>query len=168
MALAGNLGGWKPFTEKGIRDTEVAIQHTLHMDFDTFTNASFFLQGKADVFAQQRPADRKRILSSILGLDMWEQYRERASERRKAHEETINRVDGLINEITLELAEEPERVRHLEQVEAELNQLTTLLTAQSSVVDNLRKLETQMKEQRKLLDALTGQRDGLQQSVTTP
>jgi exonuclease SbcC len=161
----GESSGWKPFTEKGIRDTEVSIQHTLHMDFDTFTNASFFLQGKADVFAQQRPADRKRILSSILGLDAWEQYRERASEQRRVYEETINRVDGLINEINLELAEEPERVKHLEQVETELNQLTILLTAQSSVVDNLRKLETQMKEHQKLLDALTGQRDGLRQSV---
>ena len=61
----------------------------------------------------------------------WEQYRERASERRKDHEETINRLDGLINEINLELAEEPERVKHLDQVETELRQLTALLTAQS-------------------------------------
>ncbi len=165
MNAAGESGSWKPFTEKGIRDTELAIQHTLHMDFDTFTNASFFLQGKADVFAQQRPADRKRILGSILGLDVWEEYRERASERRKTLEENVTRLDGLINEINLELAEEPARVKHLEEVEVELNKLTTLLTAQSSVVENLRKLETQMKEQQKLLDAFTGQRDGLRQEI---
>ena len=52
------------------RNRGMPFSTRLHMDFDTFTNASFFLQGKADVFAQQRPADRKRILSSILGLDV--------------------------------------------------------------------------------------------------
>ena len=53
------------------------------MDYETFINASFFLQGKADQFTQQRPGDRKRILSSILGLEVWERYSERAAERRK-------------------------------------------------------------------------------------
>ncbi len=90
--VADEPGGWKPFTEKGIRETEAAIQQTLHMDFDTFTNASFFLQGKADLFAQQRPADRKRILSSILGLDIWDQYRDRSAEWRKGHEDNLNRT----------------------------------------------------------------------------
>jgi exonuclease SbcC len=162
----GEPGNWKPFTEKGIRDTEVAIQQTLHMDFDTFTNASFFLQGKADVFAQQRPADRKRILSSILGLDVWEQYRERASVRRKAYEDNINRLDGLIDEINQELAEESERVKHLEQVEAELNHLTALLSSQSAVVDNLKQLEAQLKEQQNLVSSLSGQRDTIRTKVS--
>ena len=62
-------GTWKPLTERTLRDTEARIQETLNLDYDTFINASFFLQGKADQFTQQRPADRKRILSSILGLE---------------------------------------------------------------------------------------------------
>jgi exonuclease SbcC len=155
----GKPGVWRPFTEKGIRETEAAIQQTLHMDFDTFTNASFFLQGKADMFAQQRPADRKRILSSILGLDIWDQYRERASERRKAYEDNLNRLDGLIQEINLELTEEPERLRRLEELEGELGQLASLLRSQSAVVDNLKRLEAQLKEQQKLVASLSGQRD---------
>ena len=46
-------------------------------------NAAFFLQGKADQFTQQRPGDRKQILSSILDLEIWESYRRTAFERRK-------------------------------------------------------------------------------------
>ena len=75
--------GWRPLTEATSSQTQKRIQSTLRMDYDTFINASFFLQGKADQFAQQKPGDRKRILSTILGLEVWEQYREAASERRK-------------------------------------------------------------------------------------
>ena len=62
-----SAGGWRVLTEKSVRDTEQRIQQTLRLDYETFINASFFLQGKADQFAQQRPSERKRILSSILG-----------------------------------------------------------------------------------------------------
>jgi len=163
--VAGTTGSWKPFTEKGIRETEAAIQQTLHMDYDTFTNASFFLQGKADLFAIQRPADRKRILSSILGLDIWDQYHDCAAEWRKGHEDNLNRLDGLIQEINTELAEEPERLKRLDELEGELAGLTNLLRSQSAVVDNLKQLEAQLKEQQKLVLTLSNQRDATRESV---
>lgn len=51
-------GKWKTLSERTLRETDAMIQHTLRMDYDTFTNASFFLQGKADNFTQQRAGDR--------------------------------------------------------------------------------------------------------------
>ena len=44
-------GKWRPLTEHSLRETEERIVQTLRMDYDTFTNASFFLQGRADQFA---------------------------------------------------------------------------------------------------------------------
>ena len=58
-----------------LRNTQELIEHTLRLDYETFVNASFFLQGKADQFTQQKPGDRKRILGSILGLEVWETYK---------------------------------------------------------------------------------------------
>ena len=69
----GDDQSWKPLTERTLRETERRIQQTLQLDYETFVNASFFLQGKADQFTQQRPSDRKRILGNILGLEVWEQ-----------------------------------------------------------------------------------------------
>ena len=158
-------GGWRSLGEKGTRETEACIEQTLHMDFNTFINASFFLQGKADLFAQQRPADRKRILSNILGLDVWEVYRERSTARRKKLEESITRLDGLIDEISLELTEEPARIEHLQQVENELINYSNLLSTQSVVVDNLKELETQLKSQQKLVQNLSEQREVASQSI---
>src|SRR3990170_2463176 len=109
-----NSQSWKPLTERTLRDTETRIQQTLRLDYETFVNASFFLQGKADQFTQQRPGDRKRILSSILGLEVWEAYRGRAAERRKDVEEQINAIDGRLQEIDAELAEESSRKARLE------------------------------------------------------
>jgi exonuclease SbcC len=104
---------WKPLTERTMRETETCIQKTLRMDYETFVNASFFLQGKADQFTQQRPGDRKRILSSILGLEIWESYRKHAGELRRSLEAEVTGLDGRLQEIAAELAEEKTRVDRL-------------------------------------------------------
>ena len=54
-------GTWKPLTEKTTRDTQARIEQTLRLDYETFVNASFFLQGKADQFTQQNATQRKNV-----------------------------------------------------------------------------------------------------------
>jgi exonuclease SbcC len=147
-------GNWKPITERTLRDTEARIQQTLRLDYDTFVNAAFFLQGKADLFTQQRPADRKRILSSILGLDAWEDYRKRAGERRKAVEVEISALDGRLHEINLELAEEPARRARLATIESELKRLAKGRAVQEQVVEEVRKIAATLAEQGRLVEAL--------------
>ncbi|HLF74647.1 MAG TPA: SMC family ATPase, partial [Anaerolineales bacterium] len=78
-----NNDGWRPLTEKTTRDTQARIEQILRLDYDTFVNASFFLQGKADQFTQQNAARRKEVLSNILGLEIWENYKIRTAEKRK-------------------------------------------------------------------------------------
>src|SRR3990172_8107559 len=96
-------GRWKPLTEKTTRDTQARIEQTLRLDYETFTNASFFLQGKADQFTQKNASERKAVLSTILGLEIWDTYKERAAGRRKVLENDINEIDGRTTEIDTEL-----------------------------------------------------------------
>ena len=112
---------WKPLTERTMRDTQVRLEQILRLDYDTFINVSFFLQGRADQFAQQAPTRRKEILGSILGLENWETYRERAAERRKGIERELDSVDGRLAEIEAELAEEGPRKAHLAELEVQLS-----------------------------------------------
>ena len=58
-------GKWKALTEKTTRDTQARIEQTLRLDYETFINASFFLQGKADQFTQKKASERKAVLSTI-------------------------------------------------------------------------------------------------------
>lgn len=126
---------WKALTERTLRDTETHIRQTLRLDYETFVNASFFLQGKADLFTQQRPTDRKRILSTILGLEIWEQYRARAADKRKSIENEMEALQGRLAEINLELGEEDERKKKLSDLES---RLALLAITRSSLESNLK------------------------------
>jgi exonuclease SbcC len=75
-------GQWKALTEKTTRDTQARIEQTLRLDYETFINASFFLQGKADQFTQKKASERKAVLSTILGLEIWDTYKERTADRK--------------------------------------------------------------------------------------
>jgi exonuclease SbcC len=150
-------GSWKPLTERTLRDTQALIEATLRMDYETFVNASFFLQGKADQFTQQRPSDRKRILGSILGLEVWEQYRQRAAEMRRSGEDQISALDARLDEINRELAEEDSRKSRLKELETDLELFTQARLAQEANLQRITQIAATLAEQRKLVDTLRRQ-----------
>ncbi|MCS6994633.1 MAG: SMC family ATPase [Anaerolineales bacterium] len=163
-------GRWKPLTETTTRATQARIESILRLDYDTFVNASFFLQGKADQFAQQKASERKRILGSILGLERWETYRERAAERRKVVEAELNQLEGRLKEINDELAQESARRASLNALEHQLKQVQSLLAErearyrQAETMRNLlenqreqvRKMEAELERSRRDLHLLRG------------
>ena len=129
---------WHALTEATMRATEDLIRRTLHLDYETFINASFFLQGKADLFAQQRPGDRKRILSGILGLDIWEEYREEAARRRREMENELALIRTQIEDIDNELKLESERKAKLARLEKDLADKQALFDARKVLLDQQR------------------------------
>ncbi len=133
-------GIWRPLTEHTNRETQARIEQVLRLDYDTFINVSFFLQGRADQFAQQAPTRRKEILGNILGLEIWEVYKERAAERRKAVESTLAAVDGRTTEIDVELAEEGPRKLRLAELETQLNGLVASRKAQEAALASVKQL----------------------------
>ena len=112
-------GSWKPMTEKRLADTNKLICKTLHMDYETFINVSFFLQGKADQFTGKKATERKKILSTILNLDVWDSYKAKAAEKRKAVEMELVQLNRLIRENLEELQHEASIRENLKEVEAE-------------------------------------------------
>lgn len=145
-------GRWIPLTEATLRATEETIRKTLHLDYETFINASFFLQGRADQFAQQRPGDRKRILSGILGLDIWEEYREEAVRRRRGLEMELTTVEALLAEIEQELAQEGERKTRLKALEKDLAAKTALFEARKNLLEQTRLIAGHVAETRKAVE----------------
>ena len=118
--------GWRPLTEAGLRATEDRIRDVLRLDYETFVNASFFLQGKADMFTQQPPARRKEILSSILGLEVWESYREEAAQRRRSANEEAKGLRAWLDEVVEELGQEAERQERLKLLSDNLQTTSAL------------------------------------------
>ena len=166
--------GWRPLSERTIRETQARIEQTLRLDYDTFINAAFFLQGKADQFTQHTASKRKEVLGSILGLEAWETYRSRTAERRRALEDNVRTIDGRITEIDVELDEEDERKIHLVDLERELETVKSVRKTQADLLESIKTAEASLKNQRKTVDLLAANLErsqshlsGLQSRLTT-
>ncbi len=145
---------WRPLTERTVRDTQRCIEDTLRLDYETFVNASFFLQGKADQFTQQPPGKRKDVLGTILGLEAWEQYKSRAAEGRRKLEDELLITDHRLAEIDAELAEAAPRKQRLRELESQLLQLTLSREAQAAALESIRQTAATLEQQRKLVEML--------------
>jgi exonuclease SbcC len=157
----GKTGGdskdWHPLTERTLRETDQKIIDILRLDYESFVNASFLLQGEADQFTQQNPSARKKILSQILGLEIWEIYRKSAFQKRKNTESELDLLDGRISEILVELDQEETRKEHLKELERELSRALGARKDSEKKLAELRSIQTSLKEQEKLVDAFHGQ-----------
>ncbi len=146
---------WKPLTERTIRATQERIEEILRLDYEIFVNAAFFLQGKADQFTQQKASDRKRILANILGLEIWNTYRQRTVEQRKIVDLDIQVLDGRLTEINAELSEEQTRKTDLKKIEAELERLTKARQLQEKFFEQAKNILMQLDDQKKVVDSLS-------------
>lgn len=146
---------WRPLTESSIRATEAKIQKILRMDYETFINASFFLQGKADQFSQQSPGDRKRILANVLGLEIWETYRLQAAKTIRAHEQERAILTGQLQSYDDELARETQYKERLSQLQKDLVNLDELLKSKTDALDAALQQENLLQSLRKSLDEKT-------------
>ena len=158
--LLNSQNEWVNLSEHALRETEKRIEQILRMDYDTFINTCFFLQGKADQFAQQPAGKRKEILSSILNLEKWEEFRLAAASQRRQVENEITSYNAWLGEIENELALEEERRARLKQTNRDLEVRSALRKEKENLLENARRQSDLLKEQEKLL---TAQREHLQE-----
>jgi len=136
-------GQFRSLTGNTLRQTQAAITETLHMDYETFTNSAFLLQGRADEFTANPPAERKRILGEILGLAQYDRLEERAKNRARDKEIELREIAAALNEIEKELAHKPELESELHEAEEASVELRQRLQAEEK---RLRELREQRKE----------------------
>jgi exonuclease SbcC len=132
----GDGGSWRTLAEPQMPATQQKIIDLLRLDYDTFINSAFLLQGRADEFTVKTATERKKVLADILGLDIWEQYEARAKAKIAAIENELRLIDLRLNEIDAEAARQP-------QFEAEV------AAAQKAVIelgDKLREAESKYQQ----------------------
>lgn len=116
-----NGTAWNSLSEHSLRATQEKIITLLRLDYETFVNSAFLVQGRADEFTTKPPGARKQVLANILGLSAWEAYEDKAKDvLRQLHDQT-QRVQGQLLEIDRELGRRAEYEAELAaaQVEAE-------------------------------------------------
>src|SRR5512138_2525951 len=115
---------WRSLTESTIKATEERINTLLRLDYGTFINSAFLMQGRADEFTKKTPAERKSILTEILGLDSWIVYEDRAKQRVRAAEQEQAQIEAQIDGIDAELAREGQYKDDLIAAREELDRLS--------------------------------------------
>ncbi|MCY4020722.1 MAG: SMC family ATPase [Chloroflexi bacterium] len=122
---------------EGIRRTQDKLNQILRLDYETFVHSAFLQQGRADAFTLKTPAERKRILAEILGLDKWTVYEDA--------------VKGELGKIAQEISILEHDIRRADEEIARESQLREALDGLTKSVD-----EAQVK-----LDRIGAQYDSL-------
>ncbi len=139
LDLQANTGeGYRSLTIGSVGDSERQLQRLLRMDYETFVNSAFLLQGQADRFTTSKPAQRKEILADILGLSVYERLEERAKERVREHDSLLvrNQIDK--ESVERDLARRPEIEELLATAEKSFEDITPQLDKAKAEEDVLR------------------------------
>ena len=130
MVLEGDAP--RPMTGDMIRETQARIDQTIGMDYDTFVNSAFLVQGRADEFTNKTPAERKAVLSKILGLETYDRLQVRARERNSWAENTAKIAESTVDRLRRELEQLVEPTAELAELETGLVTLNKDLAEQQA------------------------------------
>jgi exonuclease SbcC len=131
-------GGFRSIAEGGVRATQEAIVRLLHMEYETFTNSAFLLQGKADAFTTRTPAERKQVLGEILELGRYDEYEQRAKEKAKEKDREVAELEGLLRDVDRELARQPEYEAEQAAAQARVAELSAAVKEAEAALRELR------------------------------
>ncbi len=103
--------------------TQEKINQTLHMDYETFINSAFILQGRADEFTKKGARQRKEILGNILGLSRYDRLSDLARKHARQAREDWRILQGSLQAKQLEADKKEEYEQQLAALGAAIQKL---------------------------------------------
>ena len=165
-------GVFVPITGNTIRETETAVKTLLNMDYDTFVNTAFLLQGKADLFSSATPAKRKETLAEVLGLSYYDSLAKKSRELGGQQDKLIASIDSTVAFQSEEVEKRGLYQADLSQAEDSLanaeNSLSLALsekTAVNSKIDKLKLTESLIETNRGRVNSAKTELQQLQKSL---
>lgn len=158
-------GAWRDLSAARLVDTQKKIESLLHLDYDTFINSAFLMQGRADEFTTRSPAQRKQVLATILGLSAWEVLEARAKERLAATRAERQRVEGRLEEIDRELGRRAEYEAGLAVAEERARQAAERLSAAESQWASIQQVRQELVTRQRRIDDQTRRITSMEREV---
>jgi len=131
-------GRWRSVVTKS-RDVTREIQKLLRMDYDTFVNTVFMLQGQSGRFMSLKPAERHKLLARVLGLDVYEKLAEKAREQVRTLNGQINEGQRLLSLIETEISQIPHVVEEFEKKRRERDHMEQMLRQTDEEIKQVQK-----------------------------
>ena len=121
-----------------IRETQTKINQIVGMEYETFINSAFLMQGRSDEFTSKTPGERKNLLADILGLQIYEELQKRARGKIRESESEISYSQGMIETLQQQLNDIGDPKEDLADVTAELLDLQTTSSEKTKQLDDFR------------------------------
>jgi exonuclease SbcC len=153
LFIASN-GTFKPISGDRITETQRKIIDILHMDYDTFINSAYLRQGHADQFTVAKPAERKGVLASILGLSLYDELEEQARELARQRDSEKTQLESAIKDIDAELDQKPAYEAELGQAQRQLGEVEKVMAGHESRLNELRRRRELLNSQQQQLTQL--------------
>ena len=146
-------GDTSPITGNTMRETQAQINRLTGMDYETFINSAFLLQGRADEFTNRTPGERKEVLAKILGLDYYDLLQSRAKQLADVRKVEAGVAEGELERMRLEVSRMERYRSELETLGSELADLSGKIEVCRQTQDVLRaQVEDLSRKQRELDD----------------
>lgn len=159
-------GKWRPIvSSQKVRAVEDEIKRLLKMDYETFVNTVFVLQGQSGEFMNLDPAERQDLLSKILGLDSFEQIEEKAKMQAKILNGQIEESERRLNEIERELSERPKVYEDFEKKQRERESMEEALRRTDEEIAKVQKERENLLTQKASIDSLQNEEGKVHQQI---
>ena len=155
--VLGDLEQARPIPGNNIRETQARIEQTIGMDYDSFVNSAFLLQGRADEFTNKTPADRKAVLAKILGLDDYDRLQELAKKHLDENKTGAAEMEGSLTRLVRDIEAIGDPAQELDQIKVHLDAIDRQADDNRRVVDELRAKVTELERRRDQSAELQGQ-----------
>jgi exonuclease SbcC len=179
LSYADEAGQFKPVAEG--RAAQTKIDQILKLKYDSFLNASFLMQGQADLFMTKSPRERKVVLADILGLSRYDELLGLAKANAKVIATNQAVVEDRLGVARVQLEKLPEleesaktaadELGRLSEERRQLDQRRTELLKSVAQLDERRaareRLKREMQAAVQQMDKLVARREQIKKQVAT-
>lgn len=96
-------GTFTTLTDKTIKATQIKLEKTIGITYESFINSAFLRQGQANEFSKKSPKERKDILATILQLERFEDLKKAALEKSKTLQIQLLQKQSIVDRIAQEI-----------------------------------------------------------------
>jgi len=155
-----------PITGNSIRETQARIDQITGMDYKTFINSAFLLQGRADEFTNKTPGERKEVLAKVLSLDYYDRLQEQAKERASQKDKAADSLEKDLERMRQEVARRDRYSSDLDAVNGELVEVSGRLEASKQTLDSLRMQVDGLRRKRSELEELERRIPAIEEDIS--
>ena len=165
LFILDNAGQARSMSGNSVRETNWKIQNLVGMDYTTFVNTAFLLQGRSDEFTRKTPAERKAVLSSVLDLGLYETLQGSAAGRRDHWQSEVVRAEGALAQNRSLLEAIPDPAAELGEIASRLGGLGKEIGVSAAEADRLRDTVAGLRQKQAEADAAVHRIDILRADI---